>query len=51
MEILTTIFFKIADDEDSLSVRMKSLVTMLKPVNFMINVRNARKVTMNVKNG
>ena len=44
-------FFKIADDEDPLGVRIKSLVTLWKPVKLMINVRNARKVTMNVKSG
>ena len=44
-------FFKIADDEDPLGVRMKPLVTMLKPVKLMINVRNARKVIMNVESG
>ena len=32
-------------------VRMKSLVTLWKPVKLMINVRNAWKVTMNVKSG
>ena len=30
---------------------MKSSVAMLKPVKVMMNVRNARKVTMKVKNG
>ena len=44
-------FFKIADDEDLLGVRMKSFVTMLKPVKLIINVRNAREVTMKLKSG
>ena len=30
---------------------MKSSVAMLKPVKVMMNVRNARKVTMKVKSG
>ena len=35
----------------SLGARMKSSVAMLKPVKVMINVRNAREITVKVKNG
>ena len=34
-----------------MGARMKSSVAMLKPVKVMTNVRNAREVTIKVKNG
>ena len=35
----------------SMEARMKSSVAMLKPVTVMMNVQNAREVTMKVKSG
>ena len=48
--------FKITDDEDpfhctGMGTRMKLSVVMLEPVKAMINMRNAREVTIKVKSG
>ena len=56
MTILKSVFsempiMKILFPCSGMEARMKSSVAMLKPVKAMMNVRNARKVTMKVKNG